>query len=515
MQKVVLLLVVLLVFTSAFATMNGDNLLVPKTAVAPVIDGDVDAVWHGVTYTPATVLVANDTYTDNWYGWFDLFVGIRLMYDDSKLYMLYDIWDDIIPGDNVEVADYEYDSMELYLDADDSKTDQAYDTIDDVQFRFIYMYEDMGYEAGSMPQYGFGTNGAWDGDDTITEDLRAGTEFAWADNEKFPGARLEVALDLAAYRLYPQVGSTFGFDIQYNDNDEAEGTNRVGEWKWWSESGDSWRYANLFGTAEWDDYVADEYLNVPNATATPVIDGELDEAWAEIPEFSCEVFVTSEGSYTSDFNVNGEPFLNNIDLYTWGWEDVWPTFRAMWDADNFYVFINVEDDYLHTEGNAWEADCVELYFDGDNSKNDFTAGDGYDDNDKQLRWVADNVVIQANTEAVSVLTETGWTFEIAIPFTELNFEPEAGMDFGFEVQIGDNDGEEWTREGLFRWWSDDNNSWQDASLFGNAMFGGAVGTAVEENVTLLRNLLWLRTIRTRSTRQQTLNSQLQTLQTYV
>jgi len=483
MKNVILLLVVLIAFTSAFATMNGDNLLVPKTAVAPVIDGDVDAVWHGVTYTPAKVMVENDTYWDNWYGWFDTFVGLRLMYDDENLYMLYDIWDDLIPGDNYDVANHEYDSMEIYLDGDDSKTEGAYDTIDDIQFRFIYMYEDMGFEEGSMPQYGFGADGAWDGDATITEDLSAGTQFAWSENMKFPGARLEVALNLEAYRLYPEVGTTFGFDLQYNDNDEEGVGPRVGEWKWWSNSGESWRNAAMFGTAEWDDYVANEFLNVPMAETAPTIDGELDEAWAGMPEFSAEVFVTSDGSGESMFNVNDAPFIYDIDLYMDGWEDCWPTFRAMWDADNFYLFLNVEDDVIFTEGNAWEADCLELYFDGDNSKNDFTAGEAYDDNDTQMRWVADNVAVQENTEAVSVLTETGWTYEIAIPFTELNFDPEAGMDFGFEVQIADNDGEEWTREALLRWWSDDNNSWQDASLFGNAYFGGE-DVAVENDVTV-------------------------------
>ena len=45
---------------------------------------------------------------------------------------------------------------------------------------------------------------------------------------------------------------------------------------------------------------------------------------------------------------------------------------------------------------------------------------------------------------------------------------EGDFTIGWEVQVADNDGG--GREAITKWWSADNNSWQDPSLFGTAYF---------------------------------------------
>lgn len=72
----------------------------------------------------------------------------------------------------------------------------------------------------------------------------------------------------------------------------------------------------------------------------------------------------------------------------------------------------------------------------------------------------------------------GWSLELAIPFANLKFNPTVDHQFGFEIQINDNDGGE-TRENMARWQSNTIKLEQNPSLFGTAQLVKVAETDVE------------------------------------
>ncbi|MDM7924900.1 MAG: T9SS type A sorting domain-containing protein, partial [bacterium] len=108
-----------------------------------------------------------------------------------------------------------------------SKTEGAYDNVNDMQLRFGHAYTDPS-QIDAQSYFG-----------------RDGVEFVNVDTDL--GWNLEVKLPLAGIFLEPVENTEFGFEIQGNDND---GTARDAINKWWTEVGDpSWNNASTFGTA--------------------------------------------------------------------------------------------------------------------------------------------------------------------------------------------------------------------------------------------------------------------------
>ena len=105
--------------------------------------------------------------------------------------------------------------------------------------------------------------------------------------------------------------------------------------------------------------VADDvHITIKKTEIAPVIDGDKDKIW--------------EGAEVHDeFNIiEGEP-VDDIDCA--------PSFSVMWDETYLYYYVKVIDDYLNVDetpedlrnpsgGWGWADDCIELYLDGDNSK---------------------------------------------------------------------------------------------------------------------------------------------------
>ncbi|MHC4628775.1 MAG: sugar-binding protein, partial [Planctomycetota bacterium] len=195
-------------------------------------------------------------------------------------------------------------------------------------------------------------------------------------------------------------------------------------------------------------------LIVPETSVAPVIDGELDDLWQGASEES--LLVTDIINATSAVPEDAS--------------DLAGTFKVMYDDNNLYFFIEVQDSVLDYQFSDWQGDSVEIFFDGDNSK-----GSAYDGvNDNQIRINSDDVELGDigsslpvdGTVFMVLLTDVGYNIEAAFPLSMLQIVPD--NVFGFEVQLNDNDGGG-GRETLIRWFSNDNNSWQDASLFGEAI----------------------------------------------
>ena len=204
-------------------------------------------------------------------------------------------------------------------------------------------------------------------------------------------------------------------------------------------------------------YHPNSCLPVQKVSHPPVIDGIRDPVWSFIPEISLS---------------------RNVLEIPESWNDLYCTFRAAWDEEDLYLFISVRDDTLRTDHpDAWNNDVIEVFIDGDNSKND--AATGYDENDTQMRFeYSGNSWNAPNTEYSWNTTNKGYDLELRIPATDLKFDPSSGQVFGFDLQVTDND--EGTQNSMIRWWSDNINNYQDPSLFGTALLSGPMQSAVKE-----------------------------------
>ncbi len=428
----------------AFAGMIGDLYEIPFTTVAPVIDGEMDAVWHNAdnvfqrSYTNGTS--APDDFTDLM-GW------SRVMWDNDAIYLLLYTQDDVIQ--DVHANTYERDSWEVYFDGDDSKTEGAYDNVNDLQIRFGHGAADVAaLEAQSY----------WG---------RDGVEFAIVDNpaEAPSGWMTEIKLPLAGIFVEPVAQSLIGFELQQNDND---GTAREHVSKWWVAEGDpSWNNASTFGTAILTGRPIGETLEIPNIIQPPVIDGFRDDVWEYAGLFQANSFdnIGSPGPWPDNYR---EGYFHGA---------------LAWDDCYLYGIATVWDDIIVDEhSNTYEQDGLEFFIDGDNSKG--TAIDGV--NDMELRFNHHftepsqiigpsyfnsrymELVVRDNVEP------NGWTLEFKLPLPSLFIEPIAGREFGIEIQSNDNDGTQ--RDHISKWWLDTGDAtWHNPSLWGTAYLSpGAV-----------------------------------------
>jgi hypothetical protein len=444
-------------------------LLAVKTSDKPVIDGQLDDVWKMVGKERMTNydLAAGQAPAD----WLDLFGTVRVAWDDANLYTFVEIYDETLSKDADNADNYQFDSVELYFDADNNKTEGAYDGVDDFQMVFSLGQTtlddvDLGYGNG-IPGWGFS---------------KTGVEYAAF--ETTIGWNLETQIPLSNLKIASTPDKVFGFDVQIDDNDG--GATRQHLLRWWATDDAEWKDASIFGTAKlYNDYVVSGYaLPVGKANFTPVIDGEFDPDWDLVPEVTENVFSVGTASLKSD------------------WNDGTVNFRLMWDDQKLYIFAKVWDDLIQNVGD-YQADGIEYYFDGDNAK---TQGsyDGLDDMQLRIKHVAatmdeinpggivpPSLFLKEDVEFVNMETDYGWAQEIAIPLADLNISPEAAAEFGFDVQLNESDVEN-TRETASKWWSNSDNSWMDASLFGTAVLSeasvGGSGIADQRSAARPRSL---------------------------
>lgn len=213
-----------------------------------------------------------------------------------------------------------------------------------------------------------------------------------------------------------------------------------------------------------------------NATATKVflapgaitIDGDEGE-WHDVPKRHLKEVIDL-----------GSTIDNKFDLSTYC--------RMLWDEENLYFFARITDQDINTNAEfIYDMDGLEIYIDGDNSKN---AASGppvsfpppaYDDNDDFFRFIpgessalsAWEIIDGSNFEFALVPTDSGYNVEVKMPFSSLpGMIAEAGHEFGLEFQVNDNDFG--TRESILKWNSSSDNSYFDPSLFGTAILFDAI-----------------------------------------
>jgi len=201
----------------------------------------------------------------------------------------------------------------------------------------------------------------------------------------------------------------------------------------------------------------DDLLRVFRTKRSPVIDGKKEErVWSKAQKAKIKHYLQGDGRDKSDLSAS---------------------FETLWDDTRFYCFVTVRDENLVNipELDPWLNDGVEVYLDGDNSKND----GWYDGNDEQLRFelwepptswhgnvITDNIIYAYKT------THSGYNLEFSIPLSDLYFVPENWHAFGLEVIINDNDDGDSERDETLAWWTTSLDWWQNPSLWGTAVLRG-------------------------------------------
>ncbi|AGC67677.1 endo-1,4-beta-xylanase [Thermoclostridium stercorarium subsp. stercorarium DSM 8532] len=172
---------------------------------------------------------------------------------------------------------------------------------------------------------------------------------------------------------------------------------------------------------------------------TPEIDGKTDEVWNKAPELK-------------------------INRYQTAWHGADGTARVLYDENNLYVLIKVNDTQLDKGSpNPWEQDSVEIFIDENNAKTSF-----YEEDDGQYRVNFENETsfnpesIAGGFESAAEVSGTNYTLEVKIPFRTV--KPVSNMQIGFDVQI--NDGKNGVRQSIATWNDPTGNAWQDTSVFG-------------------------------------------------
>lgn len=194
-------------------------------------------------------------------------------------------------------------------------------------------------------------------------------------------------------------------------------------------------------------------------TTPPLIDGIRDSIWRQTARLSLGQVVI------------GTSTPANTDLAA--------AYRALYDDQHLYLWVDVVDDALYNDsGDAWwEDDGIEIYLDGNLSQG--ATYDGVDDYQLVFRWQDNTVRVGPNSAPLlnglrfqQVDTSNGYQLEVAIPLAAAGIPPNVGAWLGLDVHvIDDDDGD--TREHKVAWFTPVDESWFNPSRFGVVTLTGA------------------------------------------
>lgn len=502
-MKNVFLLLLCLVFVASIveAKIVRDSLYeIPKTTVAPVIDGKQDAVWKTVDWNMQRLYTVDGTGADSGLG----LTGMsKAMWDATNLYILFYTIDDVI-CDIPANANWNQDAIEIYIDGDNSKIPNGV-TPDpgnglaptDYQFTIPHFLKDQ--EVGHY-YISFGT---------VID--TTGIEYKLADvpdTVGFPGWMTEIKIPLAALSIDggSAANTLIGWELQQDESDN--GTARQFMSKWWNGTNNSWTDASIWGTAKLSSRLVDTVFAISKLPTgvTPTVDGTMDAVYQRANPVSMNLFKV--GDPPGADTVNTDPLFG-------GFITAYPVYND----NTFYMFCDVVDAILTpipTNAN-WNQDAIEIYFDGDNSKTPNGVspdpGNGLAPADFQFTipylykgvevghlyscfgTVIDTTGIEykivdrdARDNTGSLPVEgSGYNIEVKIPLAALSIDgTAAGALLGFELQLDNSSSATIGRGGMEKWWNASNNSWTDASIWGTAKLGGVVDGVIGRTPSIAR-----------------------------
>jgi len=425
MKSLFILLFVVCLTSATFANWTVDSMLVvPKVPNETVtVDGIMDeSEWGYVLNSGIGTLWDRDDY----------FAEFGVLYDDEYLYMFFSVEDDWL---DFQASTWNTDAIEIYVDGDNSKED-SFDGLDDFQ---------------------------------ITCPVGAADVSEWVGTGDYPRDNidyvlLETELGYDVEMAFPivdlMITDYFGMDVALNDADDT-GAREDQIW-WMGGQGSSWNTPS-----DWNDAI----LGGP----IPVEDGQLVINKVENESITPDAAATEEAWTSAMTNVIGSDATV---------EDYYAKFGVLYDDEYLYLYFSVIDDWLDFQASTWNTDAIEMYFDGDDSKEDNF--DGF--NDYQVtcpvgaadvsEWVGTGDYPRDGIVYTLAETDLGYDVEISLPIVDFDItEP-----FGFDVALNDAD-DTGAREDQPWWWGGQGSSWNTPSDWNTVILG--TGTAVEDNSTNL------------------------------
>ncbi|HIS50735.1 MAG TPA: hypothetical protein IAA80_09555 [Candidatus Gallacutalibacter pullistercoris] len=367
----------------------------PYTDEAITVDGVLDeALWSSASYQLQKNLL--DTEANNQ-------ADFSAAWDQENLYIGVRIADANIVNENRPDSEiYEDDGIEIFIDGDNSKTENQYDEND----HQIFIRCD-----GSV----YTTQGGSQTELSQSISVAAGsTDTGYCIEAAIPWEQLgQTAAD----------GKLIGLDIANNDND-GEGS-RSAVLSWNAEANENWKNPAGFGTA----ILYEKNLPVIADAGTPEMDGQMDSLWNLEHSFMV-------GEHTISFD-------------------------AICDESNLYVGIlreKADPSAETTEEN------VLITFDGDYDRsgplNQYDNGLTYYPESNTFDVYP--TYSWTDTEYLSGETETGYFLELKIPLKNLLpiIQNHSIMGFDICAQYDDASGHYWNV------WNGKGDNWQSNSAYG-------------------------------------------------
>ena len=289
-------------------SLNAQLLLVPEATESVTINGLIDpGEWDDAISDSSIDNLVNGTID----GSADLAGSVSFKWDSTNLYFLFQITDDVrsldsTDGDTAILNTFDDDSIEVYLDINNSKAGDLNEEAGRYQYRFIPL------EDGEIERF----------PDTLSVE---GFQFATTGNSSYI---LEIAMPWATLNVEnPAEGKTLGFEVALNDDDDGGG--RDGQLFWNADQPDDWRDASKWGnillTASLEELNPDPVItNVPYLDIFDV-NGQTWVSWPENDTFQYqlqrsidmkawanderEVFVTGNTHY---FIINPSDLVDDV-----------------------------------------------------------------------------------------------------------------------------------------------------------------------------------------------------------
>ena len=180
------------------------------------------------------------------------------------------------------------------------------------------------------------------------------------------------------------------------------------------------------------------------------------------------------------------------------------TVKALWDSEYLYIFIAVADTQLNAyenqfDGRVWEDDVVEIFIDSENDRGEYGQGDYrlainlnkalLDGTDawSDYSWNFNNLRFDVALDGTlnnNVDTDTGYTVEVRIPWSEIGVTVSSDTLIGFDIAVGDRD----TEADGYQY-----SDWMELTSFKNVEGWGTVGLSEQmggaDVIEVTKNLL--------------------------
>lgn len=468
------------------ASFPAENPAVTMTAAPPTIDGAADALWNDVPFRE--IRNTSSGTMDHSFA-----ADFKALWDAGKLYLLVDIMDDTLKNDNKPsgFAQDQNDYIDIYIDMDrlfPHKEDQ-----DNGSWWNTYDLND--FQIQILRDADFLNIGGQNSGQTV-DSTASGIIYGQMEKADGSGWMLEVEIPFANLDagFVAQHNVRLGFEIMVGDADAD--TLRDGRVAWNMPAGVDMAWGD---PTEWGILILSDGSEISSpaespelmVTATaPVIDGTIDALWESV-DFR-EIRSTTDGDMDDNFAAE---------------------FKAVWDATNLYLLVEVQDDVLKNDNKPSgfaqdQNDYIDLYLDTDMKFPYTTVQENgswwnyYDTTDFQIQFLRDadflsiggqnsnNDVDSAASGITMAQAEVtgGWLLEVSIPWSNMdpNFIPGHDMPFGLEVMVGDAD-DDTLRNGRNAWFMEEDLAWSQPLLWGTLILSD--GGKIESMVLSLENEL--------------------------